>query len=281
MTIWKGRFFLVAEAPWILLTNDDGIDSPVLDPLIDQLSSIAEVRTVVPDSECSWTGKIMSRFSPVALGQAERGGRRVWTLGGYPADCANIGVHTLFATPPALVVSGINMGTNAGLAFFLSSGTIGAAVEGFLAGVPALAFSLELPKEDFALWRRERRLEAHTERLLANAAAAARSITEEVWRGGLPSGAALMTVNMPTTTDRDTPRRFTGITRTAYGSIFARHPDGDRFEYDFSGLQIMDDAGDAVALQNQEMALTPVRFALDVEPTDEDRTRFERLPTAS
>ncbi len=271
---------VVSEKPWILLTNDDGADSPVLVPLMEELSAIAEVRTVVPASECSWTAKIMSRFNPVPLVEIERSGQRIWTLGGYPADCANIGIHSLFSTPPALVVSGINMGTNAGLAFFLSSGTIGAAVEGFLAGVTAVAFSLELPKEDFALWRKERRLENRVEQLLANASAVTRQIVDEVWNRGLPDGASLMTVNMPTSTDLQTPRRFTGVARTAYGSIFSRNPDEDRFDYRFSGLQILDEgvAGDVGALQEQIIAMTPVRFALDVEPTPEDRQRFERLP---
>ncbi len=266
------------EDPWILLTNDDGIDSPVLEPFIAELSAVAPVRTVVPASECSWTGKVISRFSQIELNQVERSGYTIYTLGGYPADCANIGVHALFDTMPALVVSGINMGTNAGLAFFLSSGTVGAAVEGFLAGVPSLAFSLELPSQDFALWRRERRLESHTEDLLSNAAAVGRSIVQEVWDGGLPSDASLMTVNMPTSTCEHTPRRFTGITPTIYGSIFSRTSAENCFEHAFSGLQIQQEEGDIIALQNQEVALTPVRFALDMTPSEEDRHRFERRP---
>ena len=270
----------MAEKPWILLTNDDGADSPVLVPLMEELSAIAEVRTVVPASECSWTAKIMSRFNPVSLAEIERGGQRIWALGGYPADCANIGIHSLFPTPPALVVSGVNMGTNAGLAFFLSSGTIGAAVEGFLAGLTAVAFSLELPKEDFALWRKERRLEKRVEQLFANSAAVTRQIVDEVWQRGLPDGASLMTVNMPTSTNLQTPRRFTCVARTAYGSIFCRNAEEDRFDYRFSGLRVLDEGitGDVGALQEQMVAMTPVRFALDVEPTSEDRKRFERLP---
>jgi len=222
----------------------------------------------------------MSRFNPVPLAEIDREGHRIWTLGGYPADCANIGIHSLFPTPPALVVSGINMGTNAGLAFFLSSGTIGAAVEGFLAGLTSVAFSLELPKEDFALWRKERRLESKVEKLLANAATVTSQIVDEVWQRGLPDGASLMTVNMPTSTDVQTPRQFTGVARTAYGSLFARSSEEDHFDYRFSGLRVLDEGvtGDVGALQEQIVAMTPVRFALDVEPTTEDRARFERLP---
>ena len=105
----------------------------------------------------------------------------------------------------------------------------------------------------------------------------ARGITEEVWRGGLPSAASLMTVNMPTTLSADTPRRFAGITPTIYGSMFKRHAEGNCFEHAFSGLRIKGEGGDIAALQNQEIALTPIRFALDAKPTQEDRIRFERL----
>ncbi len=279
LTLEKGHF-VAPEKPWILLTNDDGIDSPILVPLIRELSAIAEVRAVVPASECSWTAKIMSRFHPVPLAEVERDGFHIKTLGGYPADCANIAIHNLFPTRPTLVVSGINMGTNAGLAFFFSSGTIGAAVEGVLAGLPAVASSLELPKEDYALWRRERRIGSQLEVLLNNAAVVTREIVEEVLDGGLPVGASMLTVNMPTTTTVSSPRRFTGVARTTYGSIFKRNEQEDRFDHGFSGLQLLDEGprGDVVALREQVVSITPVRFALDVEPLAKDCQRFERTP---
>jgi broad specificity polyphosphatase/5'/3'-nucleotidase SurE len=115
---------------------------------------------------------------------------------------------------------------------------------------------------------------------LANSAAVTRQIVDEVWQRGLPDGASLMTVNMPTSTNLQTPRRFTGVARTAYGSIFCRNAEEDRFDYRFSGLRVLDEGitGDVGALQEQMVAMTPVRFALDVEPTSEDRKRFERLP---
>ena len=145
--------------PQILLTNDDGVDSPLLVPLVRELSELAQVCAVVPAAECSWTSKIVSRFDALTYAEVDRDGFLIQTLTGYPADCTNIGIHNLSPAQPVLLVSGINMGTNAGRSFTLSSGTIGAAVEGFLSGVPAAAFSLELPKEGYALWRRERRLQ--------------------------------------------------------------------------------------------------------------------------
>ena len=267
-----------SKVPWVLLTNDDGVDSPALVPLLRELSGVVEVRTVVPAEECSWTAKVMSRFDDLELRQIERGGFAIQTLSGYPADCANLGVHTLFASPPALVVSGVNMGSNAGLAFFLSSGTIGAAIEGMLGGVPAAAFSVQLEGVDYARWRRHRELTPAVAELLDNAAVVTRQIVEELLGAGLPQGASLLTVNMPPTTRVETPRRLTGVTATGYGSYFAPAEAAGRFTHRFAGLQIHDDdpRGDIAALERGEVAITPVRFALDVKPNQADRLRFER-----
>lgn len=264
-------------APWVLLTNDDGADSPALIPLLRELSKVVEIRTVVPAQECSWTAKIMSRFTPLEVEKRDQEGFEIWAVDGYPADCANLGMHTLFQTPPVLVVSGVNMGTNAGLAFLLSSGTVGAAIEGMLGGMPAAAFSVQLESEDYALWRQHRALSAAVEELLENAAVVTRQIVEELLGGGLPRDAALLSVNMPSTTTPQTPRRLTGVAATGYGAYFAS-AGGGTFAYSFSGLQMRkpDPGGDIAALERGEVAITPLRFSLDMPPTVEDRQRFER-----
>jgi 5'/3'-nucleotidase SurE len=98
----------------------------------------------------------MSRFDDVEMRVTDREGHSVYTLSGTPADCAAVGCyHVDFegsgdgdsSARPDLVVSGINLGANFGTAFFLSSGTVGAALEGAIAGVPAVALSLILGDE--------------------------------------------------------------------------------------------------------------------------------------
>lgn len=265
------------ENPWILVTNDDGVDSPALDPLLNELSALAPVRAVVPASECSWTGKIMSRFSVLAPRKMTDTRHEVWAVDGYPADCANLGLHSLFGTRPALVLSGINMGTNAGLAYLLSSGTVGAAVEGMLGGVPAAAFSVHLEVADYARWRRERTLTAAGRTLLEHAAVVTREIADELLHGGMPGDASVLTVNMPSTTLPGTPRRLAPVTPTGYGAYFAPDASG-RFAYAFSGLRTrapLSD-GDLAVLDRGEVALSPLRFKLDAAVPEADRKRFER-----
>ena len=104
---------------YILVTNDDGIDSPALLPLARELAKLGRVRVVVPDGERSWIGKAISRWDELRVTRTERGGMEIFAVGGFPADCTNLGVHSLFDTPPELVVSGVNIGLNVGLGFFL------------------------------------------------------------------------------------------------------------------------------------------------------------------
>jgi 5'-nucleotidase len=269
---------LTDARPQILVTNDDGADSPILVPLLRALSPLAQICTVVPAAECSWTSKIVSRFAPLDLAEIDREGFAVQTVAGYPADCANIGIHNLCPTPPALVVSGINMGTNAGLAFALSSGTIGAAVEGFLSGIAAAAFSLELPKAAFALWRRERLVDPALVGLMEAAAAVTAEIVGELLRGGLPESADIVTVNMPASTSRESPRRLTGMARSQYGGLFTRHESESHFAYAGCELLPVGDQADSdlLALAQGEIAITPLRYALGAPVRAADRRRFER-----
>src|SRR5436309_3428852 len=101
----------------ILVTNDDGIDSPMLVPLVRALQRLGSVRVVVPSSERSWIGKAISRFDVVRVEAPERDGVAMHAVNGTPADCLSLGAHTLSDHPPDLVVSGINLGLNFGLAF--------------------------------------------------------------------------------------------------------------------------------------------------------------------
>ena len=274
----KGKPTVTAVKPPVLVTNDDGADSPLLVPLLRELSELAELCVVVPAAECSWTSKSMSRFEPLALAGIECGGFPVQTLTGKPADCAHIGIHNLCSPKPALVVSGINMGTNSGLAFTLGSGTIGAAVEGFLAGVPSVAFSLELPEPAFALWRRCRQLDPALDELVAAAAAVAAEIAAEILRGGLPAGADMIAVNMPASTRRESPRCLTGLARMSYGPLFAQREDESHFAYHSCQVQLIGDGAnsDVEALARGEVAITPLCYSLSAPISSVDRQRFER-----
>ena len=169
-----------------LVTNDDGADSPALLPLARAVAKLAPVRVVVPDAERSWIGKAISRWDEVSVRTVDADGVEVTRVSGSPADCANLGVHSLFEESAEMVVSGINIGLNTGAAFFLSSGTVGAAIEGWIAGLPALAFSLGAPADDRS-WKRDAGSESF-QQTWARAAALCADIVANVSEDGYTSG---------------------------------------------------------------------------------------------
>jgi 5'-nucleotidase len=246
----------------VLLTNDDGIDSPTLVPLARSLSALGEVEVVVPERERSWIGKAISRFERVRVSRAERGGLPVHVSNGSPADCVTIGIHDLSTERPDLTVSGINLGLNFGTAFFLSSGTIGAVIESWIAGVPGIAFSMAIPADAYGLSGGER-----ADRLgpgCLDAAEVASEIVAAVVALGFPAGADLLTVNMPADVTVRTPRRITGVTRARYGPVFARTPEGDyvhRFR-NYDPVEF-DPGGDVETVRQGFVSIAPVRLALD------------------
>lgn len=126
----------------ILVTNDDGITAPGLAIAESIAAEIAgpdgEVWVVAPDTERSGVGHCISYVYPTRLNQI---GPRRFSVDGYPADCALVGVRKLMAeTPPDLILSGVNRGHNVA-EDVVYSGTAGAAMEGALCGVRSIALS--------------------------------------------------------------------------------------------------------------------------------------------
>ncbi|MCK4536086.1 MAG: 5'/3'-nucleotidase SurE [Desulfuromonadales bacterium] len=122
----------------ILLTNDDGIQSPGLQVLAEQISRLGRVVVVAPDRERSAVGHALTLHAPL---RAQVYADDWWAVDGTPTDCVSLGIHGLLKTVPDLVISGINKGANMGddLTY---SGTVAAAMEATLMGVPAFAVSL-------------------------------------------------------------------------------------------------------------------------------------------
>ena len=122
----------------ILVTNDDGIHAPGITALAMALTRVGEVTVVAPDRERSAVGHALTLHHP--LRAMELGPNR-FAVDGTPTDCVNLGILTLLARRPDIVVSGINRGGNLG-DDITYSGTVSAAMEATLMGIPALAVSL-------------------------------------------------------------------------------------------------------------------------------------------
>ncbi len=160
----------------ILLTNDDGIDAPGLRALEPALESLGDIIVVAPDGERSGSSQSLTLHSPLRVRRADD---RHFAVGGTPTDAVILALYEILKDKPDLVISGINPGGNLG-ENLIYSGTVAAAQEAALHGVPAIAVSLaSRQSNDFS-----------------RAASFACDLAKKVLEEGLPPGVAL-NVNIP------------------------------------------------------------------------------------
>jgi 5'-nucleotidase len=163
--------------PRILVSNDDGVDSPGLHALTRAMEEVGEVTVVAPDRERSAASHALTLHKPLRV---EKIRERVFSVNGTPTDCVTLGVNLILAgIRPDLVVSGINKGANLG-DDVTYSGTVSAAFEGTLLKIPSFAVSL-VAEKDF---------------LFETASRAAILLARQILQEGLPQG-VLLNVNVP------------------------------------------------------------------------------------
>lgn len=161
----------------ILLTNDDGIDSEGLSLLAERLRNLGEIFIVAPDKERSAASHSFSAFSPISVKYIDS--HTMAVIDGTPTDCVMLALKRLLPEVPHLVISGINKGANLGEDVNYS-GTVAAAKEAVISGIPAFAISLA----------------ARSDYNFTFAAQWALKIAEKVFSQGLP-GKTLLNVNVP------------------------------------------------------------------------------------
>jgi 5'-nucleotidase len=236
----------------ILISNDDGFQAPGIVALHEALKDMAEVEVIAPELNNSAKSNALTLSSPLYVHRAHNGFRYVT---GTPADCVHIALKGLLDYRPDLVVSGINNGANMG-DDTIYSGTVGAAMEAYLFGVPAIAFS-QVEKG----W-------AHIE----DAARVARRLVQQIERERMLEGPAwLLNVNIPN-------RPFDDLQPVKVCRLGRRHaservivqdsPRGDKM-YWIAGASGARDSGEGTdfhATSQGHVALTP----LQVDLTDHD-----------
>jgi 5'-nucleotidase len=234
----------------ILVTNDDGVDAPGLMALAAALESVAdEVIVVAPDSEQSATGHSLTLHRPLRMRELRDG---VYSVDGTPTDCVNLAVLWLLAeNPPDLVVSGINHGLNLG-DDVTYSGTVSAAFEGSLLGIPSVAFSQQVT-EGFSFER--------------SADFASRFVA--TLNGGAMRTNVIYNVNLPGTPVRGV--EFTKLGKRVYKQVVVEKTDprGRRYFWIAGTPQWQEEEGsDQNAIRAGHASVTPLHL---------DLTDYERL----
>lgn len=242
----------MTKKPLILVTNDDGINAPGLRTLIEVINTIGDVVVVAPDSPQSGMGHAITINSTLYVWQIDTDNKPQleYCCSGTPADCVKLGVREILDRKPDLCVSGINHGSNSSINV-IYSGTMSAAIEAGIEGIPAIGFSLL----DYT-WK-------------ANFEACkpfVKTITENALKYGIPSDVVL-NVNIPNISKEQI--KGIKICRQAKANWVEafdkrQNPQG-RDYYWLSGKFVNLDSGedtDEWALENNYVSVVPTQFDL-------------------
>ena len=236
----------------LLVTNDDGLNAPGLNKLVETLAEMAEIYVVAPDRERSGTGHGITVFEPIMIKRVDgiEAAQSAWVVYGTPVDCVKLGISALLPAPPDLVVSGINKGANLGWDV-LYSGTVSAAMEGVIMGVPSIAVSLCLEDnlEDYGF-----------------AARFTRAVCRQLEKDGFDKD-TIININVP-----GIPRpgikgmRVTRLGRRQYENVFEERKDPRGNTYFWMGGDVVEEDqepdSDVTAVNEGFVSLTPIHFDL-------------------
>ena len=234
----------------VLITNDDGIHAQGIYHLKNTLEQDHDVTVVAPDTERSAVGHAITLSDPLRVYEVFKDEKFFgYAVNGTPADCVKLGIKSLLSEPPDLVVSGINLGPNTAINI-IYSGTVSAAAEAVIMGVPGLAVSLasfHVHEYEFAC-------------------KLTRELVEKIKQFGLRNG-TLLNVNVPAVK----PAEIRGVVISRQGKgrfeeFFDKRVDPtNRVYYWLAGkrmhLDTDPDVDDVVVTENK-VSITPIRYDL-------------------
>jgi 5'-nucleotidase len=234
-------------SPLILVSNDDGLQSAGLAALAEALAPLGQIVVVAPDREQSACSHALTLHRPLRIDEVEP---RRYAVDGTPTDCVNLAINAILKTRPALLVSGINRGANLG-DDVTYSGTVSAAMEGTLLGVPSIALSLiGRGVFDFGI-----------------AAAFATRLARWVLEHGLPPD-TLLNVNVPQEFEGPAPRAvvLTRMGRRRYGDAIVEKIDPRGRKYYWIGGEdvpfVAEEGTDFHAVHQGLISVTPIHLDL-------------------
>ncbi|HEU0168717.1 MAG TPA: 5'/3'-nucleotidase SurE [Chloroflexota bacterium] len=241
----------------ILVTNDDGVFADGLYVLFQEMQQLGDVIAIAPATEQSAVGHAITLMTPLRINEVNRHGKPFgYAVNGTPADCVKLAVHAIMDQRPDVIVSGVNLGANIGTSV-IYSGTVSAATEGTILGIPSIAVSLAtFANPDFR-----------------PAAMFARKLAECVLEKGLPAG-TLLNVNVPAVPeDQLAGVEVTCNSDSRFEDIFEKRLDPrKRVYYWQAGVEQTYDlreGTDAAALRDHKISVTPIHF---------DMTNHKMLP---
>ena len=235
--------------PLIFITNDDGYDAKGIDFLIQFMRELGDVKVVAPEYPMSGTGHAVTGRDPLRLREVySENGYAKYACTGTPVDCVKLGEQMVLGRKPDLLVSGINHGSNAAVNV-LYSGTMAAAIESTVGGVPSIGFSLLNYSKDADF--------SHCKKYI-------QEIAKKVLENGLPQDTCL-NVNIPNIPEKE----IKGIkvcrqARARWLEDYEMRTDPAKKEYYWlrGSFELLEDEPDTDewALKNNYVSVVPIHF---------------------
>ena len=235
--------------PLIFVTNDDGYDAKGIDFLTELMRELGDVKVVAPEDPMSGTGHAVTGREPIRLRKIySENGFEKYACSGTPVDCVKLGEQMVLGRKPDLMVSGINHGSNAAVNI-VYSGTMAAALESTIGGVPSIGFSLlnHSHKADFK----------HCKKYIM-------AIVQKVLEKGLPQDTCL-NVNIPNIPEKDIKGiKICRQARSRWIEDYEKRTDPAKKEYFWlrGHFELLEDdpATDEWALKNNYVSVVPIHF---------------------
>ena len=254
------------KKPSILITNDDGIYAPGILQLYKSLKNLGQITVVAPLIEKSAVGHAITISDPLRVVEVERDGTFFgFAINGTPADCVKLGVQCIVENKPDIVVSGINLGPNTATNI-IYSGTVSAAAEAIIMGIPAMAVSLT----------------SFTSHEFTYAGKIANQLTQEILKNGLPKE-TLLNVNVPAVLEKEINDII--VTRQGkgrYQEAFDKRIDpNNRTYYWLTGKKMLLDKDkdvDDLAVMHNNVSITPIHYDLTNYKFLEDLNKWNLKP---
>jgi 5'-nucleotidase len=262
----------------LLLTNDDGYKAAGIRALFTELSKQYDVVAVAPAHEQSWVAKSISRHRDLSLNEVTYEEFRGYSVDGTPADCAQIGIYQVLKELPDFVISGINHGSNVGHEEILSSGTVGAALEASLQGIPAFAVSISSSRSKDAA------NDFHAGDIsvkLTIAARITRRIVDKVMTQGFPTGIQIISINMPYNVTEDAHWVVTKPHQARHEKLFSRVDDMYRHRGGVGLIDDIDAGSDLAALNEGYVSILPIKIELTSEAEQANLAKILDVPIFS
>lgn len=250
------------KKPLILVTNDDGITAPGLRSLVSFMKEIGDVVVVAPDSPQSGMGHAITidntLYSKKVTVDVEHGANEEYSCSGTPADCVKLALQELLDRKPDICVSGINHGSNASINV-IYSGTMSAAIEAGIEGIPAIGFSLC----DYS-W--EANFAPYKEHVI--------TIVKQALQNGIPKG-VVFNVNIPAVAKKEIKGiKICRQARANWKEKFDKRtsPNGKDYYWLTGEFDLLDKGEDTDewALRNSYISLVPTQFDLTAHHTIQD-----------